>query len=191
MGQCARVAIRHLRRWCLTSSTLMLGCPPRAFALQVLSPSTASSNVSTAAGCHKLFSKQPLSFHLAECLPFCCDRSIQSTIPACDCMAVCQSRETSSMCWLCRAWEAMRSCTRCRVLVVLYRGTCVAHLGSCNDKSKPGQAQMGDLCRRAATSGDPNNLANLARYPGEALCLSYVLFCIGVRAARSSGYGLM
>ncbi|KAK9803329.1 hypothetical protein WJX73_003780 [Symbiochloris irregularis] len=72
------------------------------------------------------------------------------------------------------AWEATRSCTRCRALVVLYRGTCVAHLGSCSDKARPGQAQMGNLCNKAATSGEPNNLANLARYPGAVEFTSYL-----------------
>lgn len=64
------------------------------------------------------------------------------------------------------AWTSLRSCTRCKSLVLLWQNSNIFHAGFIRKGKKPGGARMGDLCSAAITSGQGNYLANLELYPG-------------------------
>ena len=64
------------------------------------------------------------------------------------------------------AWTSLRSCTRCKSLVVLWQNHNLFHAGFIAKGKRPGGAKMGDLCAAAMSSGQGNYLANLALYPG-------------------------
>lgn len=67
-----------------------------------------------------------------------------------------------------RAWDALRSATRCRALVVFHHGRCVMHAGAGARGVTPGGATMGPICTRALETGSGTYLANLVLYPGVA-----------------------
>ena len=65
-----------------------------------------------------------------------------------------------------RAWDALRTATRCRALVAFHRGRCVMHAGAAAAGMLPGSAAPGPICERALETGNGNYLANLVLYPG-------------------------
>lgn len=64
------------------------------------------------------------------------------------------------------ARDAMRSATRCRSLVLIYKGRNLFHYGYILRGRRPGTAAPGDICRQAMANGQGNYLANLVLYPG-------------------------
>lgn len=64
------------------------------------------------------------------------------------------------------ARDAMFSTTRCKSLVLIYKGRNLAHFGYILKGKKPGEAVPGEICTNAMRDGQGNYLANLVLYPG-------------------------
>ncbi len=68
-----------------------------------------------------------------------------------------------------RAWQSLKDCSTCQAVVILYKSSCVMHMGAARAGHKPEDALPGPICRRAMSSEQGNYLANLALYPGRCL----------------------
>ncbi len=64
------------------------------------------------------------------------------------------------------ARDAMFSSTRCKSLVLIYKGRNLFHYGAILRGCKPGTAAPGEICKQAMENGQGNYLANLILYPG-------------------------
>ncbi|KAL0032202.1 hypothetical protein WJX77_010710 [Trebouxia sp. C0004] len=64
------------------------------------------------------------------------------------------------------AWQSLKDCSTCQAVVILYKSSCVMHMGVARAGHKPEDALLGPICRRAMSSEQGNYLANLALYPG-------------------------
>ncbi|KAL4421741.1 hypothetical protein ABPG77_002357 [Micractinium sp. CCAP 211/92] len=64
------------------------------------------------------------------------------------------------------AWDALRTTSRARCLVLFHRGRCLMHLGVAPAGQAPGAAAPGPICQQAMKSGTGNYLANLVLFPG-------------------------
>lgn len=65
-----------------------------------------------------------------------------------------------------RAWDALRSTSRARCLVLFHRGRCLMQVGVAPVGQAPGAAAPGPICQQAMKSGTGNYLANLVLFPG-------------------------
>mmetsp|Transcript_11404 Transcript_11404/g.20053 ORF Transcript_11404/g.20053 Transcript_11404/m.20053 type:complete len:305 (+) Transcript_11404:69-983(+) len=72
------------------------------------------------------------------------------------------------------SWRALRSCTRCRSLVLIYDGRCLLYAGMTKTGQRPAAAKGGDICNSAMQSGQGNYLANLMLYPGRLEFTSFL-----------------
>jgi len=68
-----------------------------------------------------------------------------------------------------RAWRSLKDCSTCQAVVILYKSSCVMHMGAARAGHKPEDALLGPICRRAMSSEQGNYLANLALYPGRCI----------------------
>ncbi len=68
--------------------------------------------------------------------------------------------------WCRRAWDALRTTSRARCLVLFHRGRCLMQLGVAPAGQAPGAAAPGPICQQAMKSGTGNYLANLVLFPG-------------------------
>jgi hypothetical protein len=66
----------------------------------------------------------------------------------------------------CRVWDAVRSATRTRSLLLFYNGRCLLHAGVAPAGKPLGAAVPGPICQKAMKSGSGNYLANLVLFPG-------------------------
>ncbi|GLC40788.1 hypothetical protein PLESTB_000022600 [Pleodorina starrii] len=64
------------------------------------------------------------------------------------------------------ARDAMFKATRCKSLVLIYKGRNLFHYGYILRGRKPGEAAPGDICNDVMRNGRGNYLANLLLYPG-------------------------
>ncbi|EFJ45988.1 hypothetical protein VOLCADRAFT_45232, partial [Volvox carteri f. nagariensis] len=64
------------------------------------------------------------------------------------------------------ARDAVFKATRCKSLVLIYKGRNLFHYGYILRGRKPGDATPGDICNQAMKDGRGNYLANLVLYPG-------------------------
>ncbi|KAG2424358.1 hypothetical protein HXX76_014567 [Chlamydomonas incerta] len=60
----------------------------------------------------------------------------------------------------------MFSTTRCKSLVLIYKGRTLFHHGFIAKGLKPGNVVPGEICTQAMRDGQGNYLANLVLYPG-------------------------
>ncbi|DBA89905.1 TPA: hypothetical protein ACH3X2_004397 [Trebouxia sp. C0005] len=67
------------------------------------------------------------------------------------------------------AWQSLKDCSTCQAVVILYKSSCVMHMGAARAGHKPEDALLGPICRRAMSSEQGNYLANLALYPGRCI----------------------
>lgn len=70
-------------------------------------------------------------------------------------------------------WDAVRAATRTDMMVVFWRGQCIAHLGY-KRRNFTDRAQIGSLCRDSQERNVPRSLANLALFPGRFEFLAYL-----------------
>ncbi|KAI3426276.1 hypothetical protein D9Q98_008651 [Chlorella vulgaris] len=73
------------------------------------------------------------------------------------------SKLTSELQWV---WDAVRSATRTRSLLLFYNGRCLLHAGVAPAGKPLGAAVPGPICQKAMKSGSGNYLANLVLFPG-------------------------
>lgn len=66
----------------------------------------------------------------------------------------------------CRAWQSLQDCSTCQAVVVLYKNSCLMHMGSARSGHNPEDALPGPICKRSMSCEQGNYLANLALYPG-------------------------
>ncbi|GFR49307.1 hypothetical protein Agub_g11329, partial [Astrephomene gubernaculifera] len=62
--------------------------------------------------------------------------------------------------------DAMFKATRCKSLVLIYKGRNLFHFGYSLRGHKPGEATAGDICNQAMREGQGTYLPNLPLYPG-------------------------
>ena len=72
------------------------------------------------------------------------------------------------------AWMAMSWASKTEIMVVFYKGTCVAHLGRKRSNYKAGTVTPGTICLDAQRRGTGNYLANLSLYPGRQEFFEYL-----------------
>lgn len=72
------------------------------------------------------------------------------------------------------AWQSLKECSTCQAVVILYKSSCVMHMGAARAGHKPEAALLGPICRRAMSSEQGNYLANLALYPGRVEFTSFL-----------------
>ena len=65
-----------------------------------------------------------------------------------------------------RVWDALRSASRTRSLVLFYNGHCLMQVGVAPPGMALGSAAPGPICQQAMKSGTGNYLANLVLFPG-------------------------
>lgn len=70
-------------------------------------------------------------------------------------------------------WDAVRAATRTDMMVVFWKGQCIAHLG-CKRRGFTDTAEIGSLCRESQDRNVPRSLANLALFPGRFEFLAYL-----------------
>ena len=68
--------------------------------------------------------------------------------------------------FFCRAWQSLQDCSTCQAVVVLYKNSCLMHMGVARSGHNPEDALPGPICKRSMSSEQGNYLANLALYPG-------------------------
>ncbi|GLI68176.1 hypothetical protein VaNZ11_012516 [Volvox africanus] len=70
--------------------------------------------------------------------------------------------------------NSMFKATRCKSLVLIYKGQALFHYGYILRGHKPGEALPGDICSQAMKDGRGNYLANLVLYPGRPEFTSFL-----------------
>jgi hypothetical protein len=60
------------------------------------------------------------------------------------------------------------------IMVVFWKGRCIAHLGYKRPDLIPGTAQLGQLCKESQERNIPRYLANLVLFPGRMEFLDYL-----------------
>lgn len=73
-----------------------------------------------------------------------------------------------------RLWEAVRVATKTDMLVIFWKGKCLAHLGYGAKGLKPGTASPGNLCNESISKDVPRSLGNLALFPGRFEFLEFL-----------------
>lgn len=77
---------------------------------------------------------------------------------------------------VCRVWAALQSTTRTMGLVIIWKKTCLCHMGTSKAADYvPGQATAGPICEKAIASGMGNYLPNLVLYPGMCACSGWIV----------------
>lgn len=70
-------------------------------------------------------------------------------------------------------WDAVRAATKTDMMVVFWRGRCIAHLGY-KRRSLAEAPRIGSLCQESQDKNVPRSLANLALFPGRFEFLEYL-----------------
>eukprot|EP00889_Picochlorum_renovo_P003497 jgi/Picre1/30527/NNA_005890.t1 len=73
-----------------------------------------------------------------------------------------------------RFWDAVREATQAEILVIFWKGKCVAHLGYSAVGVEPGTAMPGKLCQESQSANSPRSLANLVLFPGRFEFLEFL-----------------
>ncbi len=73
-----------------------------------------------------------------------------------------------------RFWDAVRESTQAEILVIFWKGKCVAHLGYSVVGIEPGSAVPGKLCQESQSTNSPRSLANLVLFPGRFEFLEFL-----------------
>ncbi|WPT11770.1 Protein COFACTOR ASSEMBLY OF COMPLEX C SUBUNIT B CCB4 [Picochlorum sp. SENEW3] len=73
-----------------------------------------------------------------------------------------------------RFWDAVREATQAEILVIFWKGKCVAHLGYSAVGVEPGTAVPGKLCQESQSTNSPRSLANLVLFPGRFEFLEFL-----------------
>lgn len=71
-------------------------------------------------------------------------------------------------------WDALRTTSRARSVVIFYRGRCLFQVGVAPAGQAVGAASPGAICQQAMNSGTGNYLANLTLFPGRFEFSSYL-----------------
>ncbi|EFN56374.1 hypothetical protein CHLNCDRAFT_12757, partial [Chlorella variabilis] len=71
-------------------------------------------------------------------------------------------------------WDALRSASRTRSLVLFYNGHCLMQVGVAPPGMALGSAAPGPICQQAMKSGTGNYLANLVLFPGRLEFAAYL-----------------
>ena len=73
-----------------------------------------------------------------------------------------------------RFWEAVQTATKTTMMVVFWKGRCIAHLGYKAPGISSSSICMGELCNDSITRNVPRSLGNLALFPGRSEFLEYL-----------------
>lgn len=72
------------------------------------------------------------------------------------------------------AWNAASWASRTKMMVVFYKGKCIAHLGQKKAMYQAGEARAGKICLEVLTRGTGSYLANLSLFPGRQEFFEYL-----------------